>query len=64
MFRENVNKHFNNVLHSIIRLQSEFLKKLELVPKDSRDGKWKWFKVLSLLCDFNILHRKVNLPFY
>ena len=55
---ESVSRHFNNVLHSIIRLQSEFLKKPEPTPEDSREGKWKWFKVLSLLCDFNVLFRK------
>ena len=32
---ESVSRHFNNVLHSIIRLQSEFLKKLEPTPEDS-----------------------------
>ena len=58
--RESVSRYFNNVLHSIIILQSEFLKKPEPTLVDSRDGKLKWFKVLSLLCDFNILVRKEN----
>ncbi|KAL5549428.1 hypothetical protein UlMin_004659 [Ulmus minor] len=40
---ETVCKYFHNVLHSVIRLHGELLKKPELVPENSIDERWKWF---------------------
>ena len=42
---EIVSRYFNDVLHAIIRLQVKLFKKPELVPENSSDERWKWFKV-------------------
>ena len=46
---ETVSKYFHNVLHSIIRLHGELLKRPEPILEDSTDKKWKWFKVYLYL---------------
>ena len=43
---ETVSKYFHNVLHSIIRVYGELLKRPEPVPQNSTDERWKWFKVI------------------
>lgn len=42
---ETVSKYFNNVLHAIIRLHKELLKKPEPILDDCDDDRWKYFKV-------------------
>ncbi|XP_060962712.1 protein ALP1-like isoform X1 [Cannabis sativa] len=41
---ETISKYFHNVLHSIIRLHGELLKRPEPVLENSTDERWKWFK--------------------
>jgi hypothetical protein len=50
---ETISRHFKNVLHAVIRLHAEFLKKPEPVPENSTDERWKWFKVY-----YNVLFAK------
>lgn len=42
---ETVSRYFHKVLHAILRLQCDLLKKHEPVPENSTDERWKWFKV-------------------
>ena len=42
---QTISKYFHGVLYSIIRLYGELLKRLEPVPENSTDDRWKWFKV-------------------
>jgi hypothetical protein len=42
---ETISRHFKSVLHAVIQLHAEFLKKPEPVPENSADERWKWFKV-------------------
>lgn len=44
---ETIIRHFDEVLHVVIRLQGELLKKLMLVPENSFYGRRKWFKASS-----------------
>jgi hypothetical protein len=58
---ETISRHFHDVLHAVIRLQGELLKKPEPIPENSTDDKWKWFKVfnnknfLFNLCQYYII---------
>ena len=58
---DTISRHFHDVLHAVIRLQGELLKKPEPIPENSTDDKWKWFKVfnnknfLFNLCQSNII---------
>ncbi|KAL5574217.1 hypothetical protein UlMin_023814 [Ulmus minor] len=45
---ETTSKYFHNVLHLVIRLHGKLLKKRELVPENSTDERWKWFKEFVL----------------
>ena len=42
---ETISRHFNNVLKAVLILSSLLLKKPELIPENSTDERWKWFKV-------------------
>ena len=42
-----VSRYFHVLLKVVLRLHSIYFKKSELIPKNSTDDKWKWFKVLS-----------------
>ncbi|KAM6567127.1 hypothetical protein CsatA_026255 [Cannabis sativa] len=44
---DTISKYFHNVLHSIIRLHGELLKRPEPVLENSTDERWKWFKVYA-----------------
>lgn len=39
--RNTISKYFHNVLHSIIRLHGELLKKPQLVSENDIDERWK-----------------------
>ncbi|PON87612.1 hypothetical protein TorRG33x02_166050, partial [Trema orientale] len=52
---ETVSKYFHNVLHSIIRLHEELLKRPEPVSENSTDERWKWFKVYLLIALVSII---------
>ncbi|KAL5559189.1 hypothetical protein UlMin_035400 [Ulmus minor] len=41
---QTVSRYFHNMLHSIICLHGELLKRPEPVPTNSTDERWKWFK--------------------
>lgn len=41
---QTISKYFHDVLHSIIRLHGELLKRPEPVLENSTDERWKWFK--------------------
>ncbi|XP_057518375.1 uncharacterized protein LOC130799292, partial [Amaranthus tricolor] len=41
---ETISRHFNNVLKAVLILSSLLLKKPELIPENSTDERWKWFK--------------------
>jgi hypothetical protein len=38
---EIISRHFKNVLHAVIQLYAEFLKKPEPIPENSTDERWK-----------------------
>jgi len=40
-----VSEYSNKVLKGVMRLQSVLLKKLTPIQENSRDERWKWFKV-------------------
>jgi hypothetical protein len=60
--REMISRHFRSVLHAIIWLHEEFLKKLEPVPESSIDERWKWFKVYcnALFAKFTSLNYDIT----
>ncbi|XP_052627174.1 uncharacterized protein LOC128133694 [Lactuca sativa] len=41
---ETISRHSIQVCNAIVRLHTHLLKKLELVPDNSSDQRWKWFK--------------------
>ncbi|CAA0819753.1 Unknown protein, partial [Striga hermonthica] len=41
---ETISRHFRQIINAIIRIQEELLMKPEVVPDDSTDERWKWFK--------------------
>lgn len=47
--RDTVSKYFHNVLHSVIRLHGELLKKPKPVSENSTNERWKWFKVYIIV---------------
>ena len=47
--RETVSRHFNSVLQAILKLWQLLLKTHGLVPENSIDPKWRWFKVVVYL---------------
>ncbi|XP_060962716.1 uncharacterized protein LOC133028952 isoform X5 [Cannabis sativa] len=51
---ETISKYFHNVLHSIIRLHGELLKRPEPVLENSTDERWKWFKSHKEAAPFKI----------
>ncbi|TXG62851.1 hypothetical protein EZV62_009845 [Acer yangbiense] len=57
---ETVSKYFHNVLHSVIRLHGELLKRPEPIPENSIDERWKWFK--NCLGALDGTHVKVRVP--
>ncbi|KAG8383971.1 hypothetical protein BUALT_Bualt04G0069300 [Buddleja alternifolia] len=57
---ETISRHFRKVINAIIRIQDELLKKPELVPDNSTDERWKWFK--GCLGALDGTHIKVHVP--
>ena len=44
---EIVSRQFHAILKAILRLHALFFKKPEPILENSKNGRWKWFKVLS-----------------
>ncbi|KAL5570749.1 hypothetical protein UlMin_020346 [Ulmus minor] len=57
---ETASKYFHNFLHLVIRLYGKLLKKHELVPENSIDERWKWFKSHKEAAPFKIK----SFPYY
>lgn len=42
---ETISRHFNSVLHAVLRLHEVLLKKPEPITSSCTDARWKWFEV-------------------
>ncbi|TYK08565.1 retrotransposon protein [Cucumis melo var. makuwa] len=57
---ETISRHFNMVLLAVIRLHEELLKKLQPVPNECTDQRWRWFE--NCLGALDGTYIKVNVP--
>ncbi|KAL6877204.1 hypothetical protein ACP4OV_012875 [Aristida adscensionis] len=57
---ETVSRHFNSCLLAVLKLHNFLLKPPEPVPKNSTDGRWKYFK--NCLGALDGTHVKVTVP--
>lgn len=46
---ESISRQFNNVINPMMRLEGHLFKKLDPIPEDFIDSKWKFFKVNNKL---------------
>ncbi|KAF7814777.1 protein ALP1-like [Senna tora] len=58
---ETVSRHFNSILNGMMLLVDELFKQPELIPEDSTDEQWKWFKGCLGAIDRTYIRIKVPL---